>query len=288
MSGPAAWRAAAGACLVALLAYRFASTPAAIIVAALLPALAYAALIAHLDRFRQRPPILLAFMFLWGAGAAALLSQAANDAAQAWLAALHDPESARALMPRLAAPAIEEAIKAAPLAALLLRRGGADAVLDGIVYGALIGVGFAVAENSDYFVLAAVQGGESGLLQSIYLRGVLGGLNHAVFTATVGAALGWGMQRRGRWLWAAAPLGLALAIAQHVVWNGLAASALNTLACNPSQPGGACNPPASATALFITAPLIVLPCIAPALLLLAIAARGALQREEQIVARRPW
>jgi RsiW-degrading membrane proteinase PrsW (M82 family) len=286
MNRSAAWRAALCACLIALLAYRFAGTPAVIVGAALLPALAYALLIARIGRLRHEPPILAAMMFLWGAGAAALLSQAANDAAQAWLATLQDPESARALTPRLAAPAIEEAIKAAPLAALLLRRSGVDAVLDGIVYGALIGIGFALAENTDYFVLAAVQGGESGLLQSIYLRGVLAGLNHAAFTATVGAALGWGVQRRGRWPWAGLLLGLALAIVQHVLWNAFAAGALNTLACNPSMPGGACNPPASAAALFVAAPLIVAACIGPALLVLAIVASAALRREAQAIAGR--
>jgi RsiW-degrading membrane proteinase PrsW (M82 family) len=283
MSRSAASRAAVCACLIALLAYRFSGVPALIVAAALLPALAYATLIARID---HGPPPLAAIMFLWGAGAAALLSQAANDMAQAWLAAMQDPESARALTPRLAAPAIEEVIKAAPLAALLMLRRGGEPVLDGIVYGALIGVGFALAENADYYVLAAVQGGEPGLLQSIYLRGVLGGLNHAAFTASVGAALGWGVLRGGRWLWSAPLLGLALAIAQHVIWNALAAGPLNALACNPSAPGGACNPPASAAALFVVAPLIVLTCIGPALLVLALAVRRALRREQQLTARR--
>jgi RsiW-degrading membrane proteinase PrsW (M82 family) len=278
---------AAIACLLAaLLAWRLAGTPALLLVAATVPALGYAVLIARLDRFARQPVALQLVMLLWGAGAAALLATAANDAAQAWLGALDTPERARALTPRLVAPAIEELAKAAGLALpLLLRRGALDGVLDGIVYGALIGIGFALTENTSYFVLAAVQGGEMGLAQNVYLRALLAGLNHAAFTATAGAAVGWVVAQRGARRWVAPPLGLGLAIAEHVVWNALAADTINTLTCNPSAPGGACRVPAPAAALFVAAPLIVGVCIGPALAALAVAVRLALREQAGVIAR---
>lgn len=281
---------AAIACLLAaLLAWRLAETPVLLLSAAAVPALCYAALITRIDRFAREPVGLRLLMFLWGAGAAALLATAANDAAQAGLGIFANPERARALTPRLVAPAIEELAKAAGLALLLLlQRDELDGVLDGIVYGALIGVGFAMTENTSYFILAAVQGGEMGLVQSIYLRALLAGLNHAAFSATLGAAIGWALQQGGGLRWVAPPLGLALAIAEHVAWNGLAAGTLDTLICNPSAPDGACRPPAPAAALFVIAPLVVGVCIAPALAALAVAARLALRHEAAIIARQLW
>jgi protease PrsW len=265
------------ACLLAaLLAWRLSGTPALVLAAAVVPALCYGLLIVRIERFERERRLLLLVMFLWGAGAAALLAAAANDAAEVWLGALRDPELARSLTPRLAAPAIEELAKAAALVVVLIvQRQRFTGVLDGIVYGALIGVGFAMTENATYFILAAVQGGEVGLMQSVYLRAVLGGLNHAAFTATVGAALGWAVQHRGRGRWLAPPLGLTLAIGEHIVWNALAAGAINTLVCNPSTPGGPCRALASPFTLFVGVPLVIAICLGPALIALAVVARLA-------------
>ena len=277
--------AAIGCLLAALLVWQLAGTPALLLVASAVPALCYAVLIARIDRFARQSVGLQLIMLLWGASAAAILATAGNDAAQAWLGALDTAESARALTPRLVAPAIEELAKAAGLALpLLLRRDALDGVLDGIVYGALIGIGFALAENASYFVLAAVQGGETGLAQNIYLRALLGGLNHAAFTATTGAAIGWAVRQRGARRWVAPPLGLGLAIAAHVAWNALAADTINTLTCNPSAPGGACRAPAPAAALFVAAPLVVGVCIGPVLVALAVAARLALREQAAVIA----
>jgi RsiW-degrading membrane proteinase PrsW (M82 family) len=286
MSRPAALLATALACtLFALLAWRLAATPAVLLLGAIVPALGYAGLTVRIDRFGRQPVALLSIAFLWGAAAAAPLADAANDAAQAWLAAVHETDRAASLTAFLAAPAIEESAKAALLPLLLVaRRATLDGVLDGIVYGALIGIGFAMTENATYFLLAAVQGGEIGLWQNVYLRALLGGLNHAVFTASVGAALGWAVQRRGHWRWWAAPLGLVLAVGEHTVWNALAAGTIHPLVCNPASPDGPCRTPAPAVTLFVTVPLVVAAVIGPALAVLALLARSALRREAAIVA----
>jgi RsiW-degrading membrane proteinase PrsW (M82 family) len=278
--------AAVAACLLAvLLAWRLSGTPILILFAAVVPALCYGLAIVRIERFEREPRVLLLVMFLWGAGAAAVLATAANDAVEVWLGGWQNPDIARSLTARLAAPVIEELAKAVALSVLLLRGARLNGVLDGIVYGALIGIGFAMTENATYFILAAVQGGEAGLLQSVYLRAGLGGLNHAAFTATVGAALGWFVQHRGHWRWLAPPLGLALAIAEHVLWNALAAGAIDTLVCNPATPGGACRPPAPAAALFVRVPIVVAVCLGPALIVLAVVAR--LARRQREAAGRP-
>jgi protease PrsW len=275
------------ALLAGLAAWRLYGTPALVFGAALLPVAGYAALLLWWAGASRRPPLpLLLLTLLWGAGAAALLAAGANDTAQEWLGALQDSERARALAPRLAAPAIEEIIKALALLGAFALHPYAGAhraarrlpgVIDGILYGAFIGLGFTLTENANYFLLAAVQGGEAGLWQSIYLRGVLGGLTHAAFTGTVGAALGWAAQQQARGVRLAAlfGIGLAIAIAEHGLWNAIAAGAIDALVCNPAAIGGACRPPAPAASLFVIAPLLVSICLGPPLAGLVIAAHMA-------------
>ena len=62
---------------------------------------------------------------------------------------------------------------------------------EGALLGALIGLGFELVENQHYLTLAAVQAGTAGLVRGVWVRGILGGLKHAVFTAITGAGLGW-------------------------------------------------------------------------------------------------
>lgn len=265
---------AAGAALLVLLGWHLSGTPLPLIAAALLPAAAWVALIARLDRAARDAPALLALCFLWGAAAAAVCSAAANEAVQRWLTELGHAGPARALTPRLLAPAIEELAKAAPLGLLLALRQRVGGVGAGIVYGGIIGAGFSMTENASYFLLAAVQGGSIGLAQSIYLRALLGGLNHAAFTALVGAGLGYGRQRGGRWRWLAPVLGLLAAIAAHALWNSVAAVAIDRAVCNPALPDGACRVPASALTLLVVAPLLIGLGLAPAIALVIALARG--------------
>ena len=265
---------AASAALLVLLGWHLSGTPLPLVAAALLPAAAWAALIARLDRSARAAPALLALCFLWGAAAAAVCSAAANDAVHAWLVALGHAEPARVLTPRLLAPAIEEMAKAAPLALLLLlaARGRLLGVRAGIVYGGVIGAGFSMTENASYFLLATVQGGAASLAQSIYLRGGLGGLNHAAFTALVGAGSGFGRARQGQWRWLAPALGVVAAIATHALWNNIAAVAIDHAVCNPAVPDGACRAPAPALTLLVVAPLLIALGLAPAVGLVVAAA----------------
>ncbi|MGH7785561.1 MAG: PrsW family glutamic-type intramembrane protease, partial [Candidatus Binatia bacterium] len=271
-----------------LLGWHLSGTPLPLVAAALLPAAAWAALIARVDRPAAASPALLALCFLWGAAAAAVSSAAANDAVQGWLTALGHAGPARVLTPRLLAPAIEEAAKAAPLLLLLAARGRLRSVRAGIVCGGLIGAGFSMTENASYFLLAAVQGGAAGLAQSIYLRAMLGGLNHAAFTALVGAGVGYGRARGGRWRGLGPALGMLAAVTAHGLWNSIAAIALDRAVCNPAMADGACRAPAPALTLLVVAPLLIALGLAPSIALLVAAARrldpsrrGARHRQQQ-------
>lgn len=238
-----------------------------VIAAAAAPGLAYAGLVALLDRSRRPLWPLWAAALLAGIGAA-FAAGGVND-----LLGVHlDGQGPPLLVPVLAAPVVEEIAKAAMLLAVaLLVPGAVRDVPAGITTGALVGIGFAMRENVTYFTLAALAGGPEGLVRSVYLRGLLQGLNHAAFTAAAGAGLGWtagASTTRGRRL--APLLGLAAAILLHVVWNGLVAVTITDLLCGAATPGGVCRATPEATTLFLRVPLLVGAFLGPALVTLLV------------------
>jgi len=125
------------------------------ILGALIPTAAYVLLLWWIDRYEKEPVGLLAVAFLWGAGPAAILSIILEVAFAAPVSAL-GAESllGRLLSASVSAPLIEESAKGIALLFLLLVVPKAfDGLLDGIVYGAMIGFGFAMTEDIvAYFV----------------------------------------------------------------------------------------------------------------------------------------
>jgi RsiW-degrading membrane proteinase PrsW (M82 family) len=263
-----------------------AGTPPLILLAAVVPAVCYSGLLVLIDRYEQEPGHLLLATFLWGAVIAASLSFTLNDFFHAWVVGVVGEDKARSLTPFLGAPIIEEASKAVALLILfLLWREEFDDTIDGIVYGALVGVGFAMTENIGYFTLAAVQNGMTGLVQSIYLRSFLGGFNHAAFTAAAGAGLGYARETRSAKMRILAPvIGLIAAILQHIVWNAVASQMITSVLCAREVPGGLCQPAPSKMGLFVVIPLIVAACIGPGGLTLLIITVLALRRARHRIA----
>ena len=190
-------------------------TIAAILIAAV-PTAIYSLLIWWLDRYEKEPLWLIAVAFLWG-------SLPAIGLALAFELGLEQPLAGSPIGPDLAdwglAPLVEEPVKALALVGLFVfARGEFDGPLDGIVYGALIGFGFSMTENMLYFL-----GAGQSLESRFWVRGVLFGLSHALFTSIVGLALGVVRYRRARALSVGAfALGLALAILFHALHNFVA------------------------------------------------------------------
>lgn len=262
-------------------AHFVADVPGLIVLAAAGPALLYAWGIAQIDRYEPEPRLALLAALLGGAVIAAYFSHTINGWLLTWTGTLTSADQARPLAAGFGAPVVEEVAKAAALVCLIFfARDLLDGALDGIVYGALIGVGFAFTENVIYLTFAVLQGGPAGLLQAVYIRALLGGFNHAAFTATTGAALGYAWTTaatRGRWL--VPMIGLALAIIQHVVWNAVASNAINGVLCGPELVGGPCRPHPSDTSLFVTVPLLTAIFIGPGIATLGAIAVLALERE---------
>src|SRR5262249_5073384 len=153
---------------------RMPQAPAFIVVAAIVPPVAYALLLAAFERRRPRPWPALMASFAWGAVVAATCSARANELLVGQLGVFTDAPPARAVGATVGGPVIEEALKGAGLVLLLaLRPALLSSVRDGILHGAWIGLGFDLAENLDYLTLAAVQGGTAGVLRALWVRGFL-------------------------------------------------------------------------------------------------------------------
>jgi RsiW-degrading membrane proteinase PrsW (M82 family) len=121
----------------------------------------YGALILSLDSREPEPLALTAAAFLWGATVSSvlawffylLLAPLTNAFCPSPLIGC-DRADVRAL---LAGP-VEETAKGAALLVLIFLTAEIDDVVDGIVYGAMVGLGFAMAENLGYYVRALIPG----------------------------------------------------------------------------------------------------------------------------------
>ncbi len=177
------------------------------------PTALYFWLIWWLDRYEKEPLLLLAAVFVWGSIPAIML-------AIMFQVVLAVPLSNSPLGPDLTtwalAPLVEEPVKALALVALFVFvRREFDGPIDGIVYGSLIGFGFAMTENLLFFLY-----NPNDLSRLFWLRSIVFGFNHALFTSIVGLGLGLVRYARQRWSgYVVVPVSLLLAMTVHSVHN---------------------------------------------------------------------
>jgi RsiW-degrading membrane proteinase PrsW (M82 family) len=200
---------------------------------ALLPVPLFVSLVLLLDRLEPEPRAYLTFAFLWGAGVAALFALIINTAGLVFITqpAL-GTTNGEYISATFGAPVVEETLKGVFLAGMLWRRRGElDGPTDGIVYAAMVGLGFAMTENIGYYIEAVVQptvGGTHLLEFTFVLRGVLSPFAHPIFTSMTGLGAAYAATHR-RALWAL-PLGWLGAMILHGTWNGLSVHGFGGLA----------------------------------------------------------
>jgi RsiW-degrading membrane proteinase PrsW (M82 family) len=203
------------------------------IIGGLLPTLVYVSFIWWLDRYEKEPAWLLILAFLWGAIPAALLSVVVEVILDAGILAVAGDSLVGALASvSVAAPVVEESAKAIALAGLvLLFRHEFDDVLDGIIYGAMIGFGFALTENVfAYFLPILYEEGLGAGLVNILMRTVVFGFNHAFWTGIVGATVGYARLARNVPVRLLAPAsGWVAAVSLHGLHNAGATLAEQTI-----------------------------------------------------------
>lgn len=183
----------------------------------LVPAVGIFLLVNFMDRFEREPWFLRLSAFLWGAiiaiPPALFIETQIDNLLSGWLSDNANNLVIEALYKGLNAGITEETIKGLGLILLLIiLRDEFDNITDGIVYGALIGAGFAMVENFSYFA----SNGPNFLVFLIVGRIILGWLGHSTFIACFGAALGYIRHTRVRWKQIVIPLaGYLLAVGLH-------------------------------------------------------------------------
>jgi RsiW-degrading membrane proteinase PrsW (M82 family) len=195
----------------------------------LLYAIPVALLIYRLDLFEREPKTMLAGALLWGGIVATGLAVFANEAWLSVVGKVTSPEFATQWGPAIVGPGVEETLKLMGVVVLfLIASSEFDGVMDGFVYGAMIGLGFTVVEDVSYFIIAAaaVPGAadQSGpVIGTFLLRVGAGGLyGHVLFTGLTG--MGFAYLVTQRWVGLGKRLGgsallVAAGVAAHAVWN---------------------------------------------------------------------
>lgn len=186
-----------------------------------IPTLFYVGIAWSLDRYEHEPWWLLLFTFLWGSVPAVILALILEVVFSLPLSALAPGGGAALINVAVIAPLVEEPFKCVPLLAIFfLYRREFDGLMDGLLYGALVGFGFAMTENVLYSLNAWSNGGLGALASTIFLRSFVFGMMHALWSSMFGLGLGIARYARSPWLARTAPLcGLATGMLLHGLHN---------------------------------------------------------------------
>ncbi len=192
------------------------------LICATLPVPVYLGLILWIDRYESEPLWMLATAFFWGALVAVFFAIVLNTVGGVAVTMLtEDARAGHAFGAVISAPIVEESAKAVVLFIFFFwKKDEFDGVIDGIVYAAMAGLGFAMTENIQYYGKAVMQ---ESLPVVLILRGAISPFAHPVFTSLTGIGLGLARQTRSGVVKFIAPVfGLLAAISMHAIWNGSA------------------------------------------------------------------
>ncbi len=188
------------------------------LILAAIPVPFYVAAALWVDRYEKEPRWMLGAAFLWGATGAVFFSFILNSINSALFGAIGGQAAAGIGGPVISAPFVEEMAKGIALVLFFVwKKDEFDNVVDGVVYAAMVGLGFAMTENVSYYGASLQQHGLGGTL---LVRGILAPFSHPLFTAMTGIGLGLSRETLRKPVKMLAPVaGLCLAMGLHATWN---------------------------------------------------------------------
>jgi len=183
-----------------------------------IPILFYVWFVWWLDHNDREPLALIAVAFLWGALASIVIS-IVLEVVFAIPLLLFSEGVQNAVSYVLLAPIIEELSKSLILFVLFFHR-RFNRMLDGIVYGAVVGFGFAASENLLYYISTYFTKGVGVWVIVVILRTMLTAVGHALYTSITGAGVSIMKFARQRWMrFVFPPMALLVAIVLHSLFN---------------------------------------------------------------------
>jgi protease PrsW len=249
-----------------------------------------------LERRERQTPWLFAAGFLWGGCIATGLALPFNSAflqlVDAWVAQhpfvtqVLGPDAAMLLAAPISAPIAEEIAKATGVVVIFwLLRAEFNNVRDGIVYGALVGVGFNWFEAALYVAQGYAEHGVAPYGAQLGGRYALFGLaGHAMTTGIFGAFLGIAIQTHRRWIRILAPIaGLVLAIVAHMVNNALPLLAALATAAPGEPPVVHDQPDMGFLDAFLSSSLLELTIFLPFLMITTLALWRSSVQERRVI-----
>ncbi len=204
------------------------------------PMFLFAAFINWLDRYEKEPKILLGAAFFWGvviaAGGAFIINTAFGIGIFYATGSEGITDFATA---SIIAPIVEEFLKGLAVAIVFfLFYKEFDSVLDGIIYGGMVALGFAATENTFYIYSHGFQeGGWGGLWVLVFIRDFLVAWQHPFYTSFTGIGFAVARLNRNPLIRFTAPfIGYGVAVTMHSFHNtfggligGLGGLAIGTL-----------------------------------------------------------
>jgi RsiW-degrading membrane proteinase PrsW (M82 family) len=189
-------------------------------IAAGLPTLVCSLVVWWADRYERESGWLMLIAFLWGSVPAVALSLIVQ-LIYGVIGAVWNADHMTFWAYVLWAPLTEEIFKAFALWGLFVfYRRNFDGVLDGLVYGMLIGFGFSMTEDFLYYVESLFDSGPTSFALLAMARGILFATNHSVYTGLVGVGFGLATLSKSTVMRTAWPLsGLLLAMFFHSLHN---------------------------------------------------------------------
>lgn len=158
------------------------------VVLGIVPMVIYAFVIWRVDRWEKEPFPLMLAAFAWGAVPSIIFAVIAQT--MFGVSAESDGLMGELYEASFLAPVTEELVKAFGVVLIFrIFRDEIDSILDGLIYGSMVGFGFSAVENVFYF---AGQPDAGSLIALFFLRAFIFGMLHALFTGLFGVGLALG------------------------------------------------------------------------------------------------
>jgi len=187
------------------------------------PMFMFAAFVYWLDRYEKEPILLLGAAFFWGvivaAGGAFIINTLFGIGIFVFTGSEGITDFATT---SVIAPFVEEFLKGLAVAIVFfLFRKEFDSILDGILYGGMVALGFAATENTFYIYSHGYQeGGWGALWLLVFIRVFLVGWQHPFYTSFTGIGFAASRLHKNPFIKIIAPfVGYGVAVSLHAFHN---------------------------------------------------------------------